>query len=119
MARLYNTGNYEHVRFEVSAEVPPGGSARQTFLDLGAILGRMRPIRRPHELETARATLNKLREELTEVEKSNLERYAELVKEYEGEMALRKLAIERLDDLGGSSKTGGGPSDSYDDDTPW
>ncbi len=113
MARLYNLGHYEHVRFELSAEVPKGGSAKQTFLDLGAILARLRPIEKPYNYERAKEALKKLPEELNEVEKG----WAKEFSEYNAAKALRLEAIEKLDALGGSIKRGGGMD--KDEDLPF
>ena len=104
LAKLYNQGNYEHIRFEVTADVPKGGSASQTLLDLGAVLMRLKPIRVPYNYETAKAVLQKLPEAMTEVEKAQLDDYHKVVSEYETLRALRMEALVKLDDIGGTSK---------------
>lgn len=119
ISRLYSLGNYEHIKFELSAEVPKGVSASKTLFELGSIVGRLAPLKRPYNLEVAKATLNKCSESLTESEKANLQEYRELVQSYETARSLRIAAIEKLDDLGGSSKTGGGRKDDFEEDAPW
>lgn len=103
IGRLYNLGNYEHLRFEVSAEVPDGGSAKATLLDIGAILAALKPIKKAYNLNAARETLAKLPESLSEVEKGLLEEYRQIVAEYDRWRAARMAALERLDDVGGTS----------------
>lgn len=115
LARLYNTGNYEHIRFEISAEVPKGGSAGQTLLDLGAILARLKPLKVPCHYDTAVAALQKPPEELSEMEKANLDDYRRMVDGVEGRRALRQAALHKLDNLGGASKRTVA-RDSWDDD---
>ena len=117
IARLFNTGNYEHVRFEVSAEVPKGVSAKNTLLELRAIVTRMKPVKKPYEYYRAIAAMNKLPEQLQEHEKLQLEDYKRIVSEYAAWKELQLDALKKLDDLGGSSKKGGGPKD--DEDLPW
>lgn len=117
IARLYSLGNYEHVRFELTANVPEGCSAKDTFLGLAAVCGRLRPVKKPYQYEHAMAVLNKLPEQQSESEKASLEEYAKIVGEYEGAKALQRGAFEALDDLGGTSKRGGRSKD--EDDVPW
>lgn len=47
VARLHNIGNYEHVRFEVSAEIAPGDSAAETIVGLERLLEAMDPRDKP------------------------------------------------------------------------
>lgn len=47
IGRLYNLGSYEHVRYELTAEVPQGQSASTAIIGLENILGALNP-KRPH-----------------------------------------------------------------------
>lgn len=118
LARLYNTGNYEHIRFEISADVPKGGSAKQTLLDMGAILARLKPVKVPYQYEHAKEVVNKLPEQLSEAEKGRMEELTQIVRDYEAAKALRLEALNKLDDVGGSSKHTDA-KDSWDDDGPF
>lgn len=104
MARLYNTGNYEHIRFELSAEVPKGGSVKQTVLDLGAILARLKPIKLPYAYDDAVKAIQKLPEAMSEYEKAHVDEYQKMVAEVAGLRGLRDGALVKLDDVGGSSQ---------------
>lgn len=114
IARLYSVGNYEHIRFELGAEVPKGGSAKQTLLDLGAIIARLKPVRIPYNYGVAKAALQKLPEQMSEAEKARLDEYRSIVSEYECAKNLRLEALNKLDDLGGTSKHTDA-KDSWDD----
>lgn len=118
VARLYNTGNYEHIRFEISAEVPKGGSAKQTLLDMGAILARLKPVKVPFNYEHAKEIVNKLPEQLSEAEKGRMEEFTQIVRDYLAAKALRLEALNKLDEVGGSSKHTDA-KDSWDDDSPF
>lgn len=45
IGRLYNLGNYEHVRYELTVEVPAGESAAEAVLGLENILRGLKPDR--------------------------------------------------------------------------
>ena len=45
IARLFNLGNYEHVRYEITAEVPAGADAGQAARRLKSILWNLRPVK--------------------------------------------------------------------------
>lgn len=118
VARLYNLGNYEHVRYEITAEVPRGGSAKQTLLDTVGILRGLKPLKTPYNLTTAQEVLAKAPAERTEAEKDRLEEYADVVNQHCGAKALRVIALNKLDDVGGVSvKTDA--KDSWGDDAPF
>ncbi len=119
IARLYSLGNYEHIRFELTAEVPDGCSAKATLLELGAVCGRMRPIKKPYDYDRAKEIMNKLPEALNESEKARLDDYREIISKFEAEKALQRDALDKLDQLGGTSKKGGGRKDTYDEEAPW
>lgn len=119
VTRLYNLGNYEHVRFELGAEVPPGASAKHTLFELAAVAARLRPVKKPYDYERAIEALNKLPEQLSEYEKEKIETYRECVQGYAGAKALQRAAFEQLDTLGGTSKRTDAKLDWQDDDAPW
>lgn len=103
IARLYNTGRYEHIKYELSADVPEGASAVDTLVELKSIINRLRPLPKPFGYDSARILVAKPADLLTEQEKARLEEATETVKTFEAEQALRWDAIKRLDALGGTS----------------
>lgn len=46
IGRLFNLGSYEHVRYEISVDVPQGESARDALLGLEKILSSLAPERK-------------------------------------------------------------------------
>jgi hypothetical protein len=103
VARLYNLGNYEHVRYEITAEVADGESAAETLKRVLSITQRLKPIKKPYDYDTAVEVLNKAIDQRTEMEKEKSEHYAEVVSGYNGLKALRLKAVEALDAIGGAS----------------
>ena len=103
VARLYNTGNYEHIRYEISADVPPDGSASQTLIDLTGILQRLKPIKKDYEYQRHKDLLNKLPQQMTESEKEDAKDAQEIVGKFDTALALKWEAVLKLDDLGGAS----------------
>ena len=51
VARLYNLGSYEHVRYELSVEVPDGQSASKALLGTERLLAALNP-KSPYPSET-------------------------------------------------------------------
>lgn len=43
MARLYSTGSYEHVRYELTVDVPQGASAKTAFVGMEKLLQQLAP----------------------------------------------------------------------------
>lgn len=120
VARLYNLGNYEHVRFEICAEVPKGGSPKQTLLDISGIAQRLKPIKKPYNYEHMLEVCNKIQDNMSEHEKANFEDYQEKIKEYVALKALQKKALDDLEAIGGTGKrTDAKDTWQDDDDCPW
>ena len=116
IARLYNMGNYEHVRYELTCEIPPDGSAKQTALDMAAVLAALKPIRKDYLVEQALAVTRKEQSALTEYEKDHLAEYQEKVAAYEFLRARKDWALNKLDELGGTSVKTDAKKDWRDDD---
>lgn len=115
LSALFNTGNYEHIKYEVSVEVPDGVKAKDSFLDLLSILAALRPIKKPYYYDSAKARLMKHHDQLTEMEKEQRTEDHRIVAEYETAKAIRQSAIEKLDKIGGRSKAGGGKIEVNED----
>lgn len=66
IGRLYNLGNYEHVRYELTVEVPEGESAAQAVKGMENILAGLRPMKQQNistatELKRMADELNRMR----------------------------------------------------------
>lgn len=57
IGRLYNLGNYEHVRYEISVEIPDGSDAGEATTRLKKLLWAMRPAKHEYGYEHAAAIL--------------------------------------------------------------
>ena len=115
IARLFNTGNYEHVRYELCAEVPEGHSAAGVFKQLTGVLANLAPKGPVDESEYLRALeflknpddWNKNIENAKARKRLNAQTAKacrERVKKYEAWRKARIAALDTLDQLGGSSK---------------
>ena len=45
IGRLYNLGNYEHVRYELTCEVPADGNSETAIIGMERILSAMKPLK--------------------------------------------------------------------------
>lgn len=121
IGRLYNLGNYEHVRYELTAEVSSDESSKEAVLGLERILNWLRPLKckTPVELKAMAAQIKAIKK-LDEEGWDREFRYAEggrerITERYENdfkaETVKREKSIARVakarelfDDLGGASK---------------
>lgn len=115
VARLYNLGSYEHIRYEITSDIPRGGSAQQTLMDTLRIIGLLRPLKKPYDLDAHRELLKKDASELSEYDKAHISEHASQVGEYDRKVQQRKEALAMLDDVGGVSVA----KDKWDDEPPF
>jgi len=103
-ARLHNLGNYEHVRYEITVEIPEGASASAAMADLENILGDLDPKQPVQDwnLNNARDALAKPASELSEHELGNIPAYRATVEKYEQWRKDQQAARAHLDAIGGS-----------------
>lgn len=118
IARLFNLGNYEHVRYEITAEIPRGGSVKQTFLDTLTILARLKPIKKPYDYDSAKAVIQKDPSQRSEYETAHIDEYIAKVAEHAALIQLRNEALIKLDDVGGASHHTDAKN-QWDDDPPF
>lgn len=125
IGRLYNSGNYEHVRYELTAEVKEGESAAVTLLGMERILCALNPkpsaaVKTNADLERERTRISDLKqmtdEQFVRSVGSHVEggrdAYIRRVTESLAEDTVKraewdhryKQARKLLDDLGGASK---------------
>jgi hypothetical protein len=116
--RVYNLGNYENLRLDVSVEIPQGCSASETMLSLMKILQQLRPLKASSSLTEAQRVLKIPEHELSEYQKENLEYYRTMVNEHMLKVARRKEAMAKLDCLGGSSTSKDAKDSWVEDDYP-
>jgi hypothetical protein len=123
IGRLYNLGSYEHVRYEISVEVPEGESADAAFKGLAKILNGLKPlsklgIKSQEELERSAAEIERMRtmpvvdweRQYGHCKGTAMEVIERYQKAHDEEQAKTDAARERfdkardlLDDLGGAA----------------
>lgn len=121
VSRVFNTGNYTNVKYDLTAQVPKGASAKGALFELHHIINMLKPVRKPDcesSLETAR---KKPAEEQSAWEKDHLQEWADQMGAYHQRIADRNSALQSLDDLGGAiEKRDAKKNWSYqDDDCPF
>jgi hypothetical protein len=124
VARLYNLGSYEHVRYELTVEVPEGASATNAIIGVEKILAGLSPLK--NACIKSEQEIERLRREIQEMRTMPVadweRRYGsyqgtvrEIIERHEAELnesiAKRAAALSRsararelFDDLGGAEK---------------
>jgi len=101
IGRLHNLGSYEHIRYEVTVEIPEGNHAGATIQTVTQLLDDLEP-KQPHldyDVNRARRKLEEPLEEWEEWERSNKPIYEKYVAEHEAWKQKRKAAHEALGNL--------------------
>ncbi len=119
VSRLYNTGNYTNVKYELSAEVPKGASPGETLRQMVFVLQALRPISRPDCLDQLRRARTKKLSERSEYDKEHYSDWLRIEAEWKKELAEREVAVGLLEALGGTSESRDAKLDWQDADTPW
>lgn len=123
IGRLYNLGNYEHVRYELTIEVPDGASAANAVVGMEKILAGLKPLK--NMAISSESEIKRLAAEIEEMKRMPAveweRRYShchgtptEVIERYqqslEEQKTKRQQAIERarmarilFDDLGGAA----------------
>lgn len=124
IGRVYNLGNYEHVRYEVSVDVASSDSASSVLGTLEAIIADLQPIERTSV--RSEAEIKRLSDEVAkmatmdeetwaryyghctgtrvEVEGRYAEHLAQAMRERAAAVSKREAAKDTLDTLGGSTR---------------
>lgn len=101
IGRLHNLGNYEHIRYEVTVEIPEGNHAGAVIDNVTKLLGDLEP-KNPvseYDLRRAQIALSKPESEWEECERGNKAAYEAYVKKHEDWRSARKAAHAALGDL--------------------
>lgn len=106
IGRLYNLGNYEHIRYELSVDVPEGTKPSKAFIGAMRVLraANPKPPCSAWELERARIAVAKDGKDRSEDEKANLKLYQERVAAHELWRKQREAALTLLDTMGGTKE---------------
>lgn len=105
IGRLYNLGNYEHIRYDLTVEVPDGASAMAVFKSMVRLLRALNP--KPpctkYDYNDAVETLAKSADHLGNYERERVPILKKRLEEYEEWKARRSKAVSLFDQLGGST----------------
>ena len=118
VSRLYNTGNYTNVRYDLAAEVPKGSSPSETLKQLVGILVALRPLTPPSCTISLKQARKKKLSERSEYEKEHFAQWQEEEMSYRFALEDRKEAVEALDSMGCSASKDAKQSWG-EEDTPW
>ena len=103
ISRLYNTGNYTNVRYDLACQIEKGESAKGTLLEMVRVLVALRPISRPSCLDQLAIARKKKLTDRSAYENEHLPEWLKQEQEYRNEMGARRRAIEDLDRMGGTA----------------
>lgn len=127
VGRLHSLGNFEHVRYEVTVDVPFGSRASDVLRAVDDMLRDLSPKQpwTPYELNAARELLAAPPKTFAQGDlQAEEDAKADARRRASAERALashalwearREDAFRQLDSLGGTSVRGGGRRDDYDD----
>lgn len=105
IGRLCNLGNYEHIRYEVTVDIPEGADVAKTLVHIETALNTM-AVRPPDgwQLSSAKHALAKPVEALAPHERDQLDTYKAIVRRSEEWAAKQAYARNMLADFGLSSE---------------
>lgn len=130
VGRLYNLGNYEHVRYELTVDIGEGRSAALALRNIMRVLKAANP-KSPvasYDLESARKKLEDPQswhknvadpKERKKLIKEMVRSAKELVRSWDAWVARRKAAERLLDDIGASKVHKDAKLTWGDDDDDW
>lgn len=103
VSRLHNLGNYEHVRYEITADVAVTDDPALVLQRLEAVVNGLQKRHgfSEYEIEQAQTVLSKSASELTEREVQYLPTYQAKLEKFNAVMRDRQEATSYLRELGG------------------
>lgn len=119
IGRLHNLGNYEHVRYEVTVELPAGTSPASVIHELETTLNELQP-KSPISDWELRTALEDLKRQGVEPEDDRTrERARERLARYDAWRKQRDEALRRFNQFGGSEVWTDAKDKWEDDDLPF
>lgn len=119
--RLYNLGNYEHVKWSIGIDVPEGSDTLKAVKSLHRLVHALRPLKKPSGYSYAKALIDRPASELRAMikdgrtSKEDVAAKKALLKEHEENRKYREKMMKIFNDLGGSS-TYTDAKDKWEDD---
>lgn len=99
--RLYNLGNYEHVKYSMGVDIPPGASPKEALLNTVQILKALnpRPPCQEYEYRNAQDVLK-----APDESGKNVQSAKKVVRLYQAWEKRRERALALLDKFGGTQE---------------
>lgn len=119
VSRLYNLGNYQNVKFDLTVQIGPGESASQTFCNLTWILNQLRPLKTPDCQASYEQAIKLPEEQQSEYQKQHLQEWADQMSTWAEKKRRRSEAVAAFDALAGVSKYTDHTRNWDDDDQPF
>ena len=104
IGRVFNLGNYEHVRYEVELQIPEGVDAAGPFQDLADLIEDLNPRSGVSEgsIAEAQRIINMPPENIPQWERENISVYKARLAEHAKAQRRRVYALQVIDQLGGN-----------------
>lgn len=118
VSRLYNLGNYQNIKYDLTATIGPSESSEATFRSLHWILQKLKPLREPECKRSYEEAIKLTQEKQSEYQRAHVKEWAEEMAAWTLAKHHRSEAVRLLDDLGGTS-TYTDHKASWDDDEPF
>ena len=104
ISRLYNMGNYENCKFELTVDLRTGEDATESFRNAFWILKMLAPLRVPSCKDEYERAIKATDEEQSEWQKNHIKEWAEEMAAFSEKKRLRTVALKAFSELGGVSK---------------
>lgn len=119
VSKVYNTGNYTNVKYELHAALEPGDDAAAVLKELVYIIQMLRPLYKPDCFDSFTRAIKKTEEEQSAYEKENLPAWRDTIEQYELRKSRRFEAVQSLSDLGGTITRKDAKDEWNEDETPF
>lgn len=122
--RVFNLGNYEHVRYSIGLSVHPGMCPYEVFKVAKAIIQNLEPVKPDSETQHALRVLEGPAEDLTDSNTPHLDKYRDLKRKHKAKIDKREAFLTLLKTLGGQvqfkdAKDSWSDYINDDDECPW
>ena len=104
IGRLYNLGNYEHIRYELSLDVPDGVNPKEVLSAGQKIMMALKPIKMTYEETQAKNTLAASAQSLSAHDLLRIEEHKRTIEGYNRKLQQRESVLELLRTLGGAEE---------------
>lgn len=101
VGRVYNLGNYEHIRFDLTFDVPDGANPLDVLKAAVKAIAILKPLKTPTEVAYAEGKLKMNAASLSTYDLEHLSEYKATVKRHEELVARHNASLKLFESLGG------------------